>query len=105
MRIDPTDGNAYTDQDFVDHYGPTNGPSKWATANKIPPTEWKFYHAPRNAIDMTNLLNAPQCRQQKKSKSEKCRQVVTSSFRNPGSPLIVFAPPKLGDDVRAKTMS
>ena len=97
MRIDP-DGNAYTDQDFVDHYGPTNGPSKWATANKIPPTEWKFYHAPRNAIDMTNLLNAPQCRQQKKSKSETYgRQVVTSSFRNPGSPLIFFAPPNLWD--------
>ncbi len=99
MRIDPTDGNAYTDQDFVDHYGPTNthtnGPSKWETANKIPPTEWKFYHAPRNAIDMTNLLNAPQCRQQKKSKSEKCRQVVTSSFRSPASPLIFFTPPNL----------
>jgi len=53
----------------------------------------------------TSLAPVPHCRKQKKSKSERCRQVVTSSFRNPGSPLIVFAPPKLGDDVRAKTMS
>jgi hypothetical protein len=56
-----------------------------------------LYYVPRNRhgqyaeyIDMTNLQNAPQCRQQKKSRSEKCRQVVTSSFRNPGSPLIIF---------------
>jgi hypothetical protein len=94
VRKDPADGHAYTFQDFVEHYG-TNAPSAWATANMIPPAQWFLYHAPRNAIGMTNLHNAPQCRQQKKSKSERCRQVVMSSFRNPGSPLIVFAPPNL----------
>jgi hypothetical protein len=77
------------------HYGQTNGSSAWATAIMIPPALWNFYHLPRNAIFMTNLQNAPRCRQQKKSKSETCRQVVTSSFRNPGSPLIFFAPPNL----------
>jgi hypothetical protein len=64
----------------------------------IPPALWNFYHLPRSAIFITNLQNAPQlqCRLQKKSKSETYgRQVVTSSFRNPGSPLIFFAPPNL----------
>ena len=92
VRIDPTDGHAYTFQDFVEHYG-TNAPLEWATANMIPPAKWLLYHAPRNAI-VAELQNAPQCRQQKKSKSEMCRQVVPSSFRNP-SPLIFLAPPNL----------
>ena len=97
MRIDPADGLAYTYLDFVQHYGPTFGPLEWATAIMIPPAQWFLYYAPRNRhgqfaeyIDTANLQNAPQCRQQKKSKSEKCRQVVTSSSRNPGSPLIIF---------------
>jgi hypothetical protein len=78
VRIDRTDGHAYAFQDFVEHYG-ANAPLEWATANMIPPAEVPLYHAPHNAI-MAELQNAPQCRQQKKSKSEKCRQVVTSSF-------------------------
>jgi hypothetical protein len=100
LRIDPTDGNAYPQQCYTAHYGQTDGPLAWARAIVIPPALWNFYHLPRNAIFMTNLQNAPQlqCRQQKKSKSETYgRQVVTSSFRNPGSPLIFFAPPNLWD--------
>jgi hypothetical protein len=93
LRID-IDGLAYSFQAFEAHYI-EKAQSAWATAKMIPPALWQFYYLPRNAILMTSLQNVHRCRLQKKKKSEECRQVVTSSFRNPESPLIFFAPPNL----------
>jgi hypothetical protein len=93
LRID-IDGLAYPFQAFEAYYK-EKAQSAWATAKMIPAALWQFYYLPLIAIVMSGLQNVHQCRQQKKKKSEKCRQVVTSSFRNPESPLIFFAPPNL----------